>query len=323
MSDKLTLIEPPLQPKLITKPIEEIRCGDRVPSELPPGLFPEYEPEPDQATWRLVELEVAKKDGSEVEVKLLRPLKWLMNAGAIRTGTFPVSVEELDIEGNAAVLKVLPCPPIASGAGQVVTGTFKHRCDSLVELYLEGALRPIVCTTGHPIWSEDRNSFVTAADLNQTEQIRLVGKKISTIANIAHLKNESLVFNFEVNSNHVYHVGELGLLVHNSVEKCSVYSGTDGESADSIVNGGLDPKKAKDLGGDGSWWATTSSSDADIFASVNPADGTPARVRMEASKSLLDWLVDEGHAEKDGSVFNFFESAAEYLNDGASFYRDY
>jgi len=159
----------PAQPRLITKPIEDIRCGDRIPSELPAGLLPDDEPEPDPATWRLVELELTKDNGDLAQVNLLRPLVWLQQAGAIDHGTFPIDVEELDLEGQAAVLKVRPCPPIQKGKGQVVTGTFRHTCDEFVHLHINGEPAPIVCTTGHPTWSETRQNFVNAADLQPQE----------------------------------------------------------------------------------------------------------------------------------------------------------
>jgi len=209
----------PSKPRLLTKAIEDIRCGDRIPSELPEGLLPEEEPEPDQATWRLVELELTKANGDKVEVKLLRPLAWLEQAGAITEGTFDVNVKELDIEGKAAVLQILPCPPIQSGEGQVVTGTFRHTSDSLVELQIEGEPEPILCTSGHPIWSEDRREFVDAAELRIGEGLTLALRK-SRLQSLNRICNERVVRNIEVAQTHVYMVGTQGILVHNAVVSC-------------------------------------------------------------------------------------------------------
>ncbi|MFY8199394.1 MAG: polymorphic toxin-type HINT domain-containing protein, partial [Pirellula staleyi] len=178
-------------------------------------MFPEDEPEPEQATWRLVELEVTKANGDKVEVKLLRPLAWLEQAGAITEGVFDVNVQELDLEGKAAVLQILPCPPIQSGEGQVVTGTFRHTSDSLVELQIEGEPQPIICTSGHLIWSDLRQEFVAANDLRPNESIRLICNNGSRVSQVALVDRISVVFNLEVNNSHTYFVGQSGVLVHN------------------------------------------------------------------------------------------------------------
>ena len=49
-------------------------------------LLPDDDREPDPATWWLVELELTEATGDMVEVKLFRPLAWLLRAGAIING---------------------------------------------------------------------------------------------------------------------------------------------------------------------------------------------------------------------------------------------
>jgi hypothetical protein len=241
------LLTSPSKARLLTKPIEEIRCGDRIPSELPDGLFPEDEPEPDQATWRLIELELTKANGDKVEVKLLRPLAWLEQAGAITEGVFDVKVKELDIEGKAAVLQILPCPPIQGGEGQVVTGTFRHTSDSLVELQIEGEPDPIICTSGHLIWSEDRGEFVRAAELRMGEGLRLALRK-SRLQSRNRICSERVVRNIEVAQTHVYMVGAQGILVHNAGASCDDDPGSsDREAKDRLVLGRGTPDKLADV----------------------------------------------------------------------------
>ena len=53
------------------------------------------EPEPDEVTWRLIELELIKKNGDKVDVKLLRPEAWHRKAGAIAQGSFAINIDEL------------------------------------------------------------------------------------------------------------------------------------------------------------------------------------------------------------------------------------
>ncbi|MEI7462541.1 MAG: hypothetical protein WCK15_24340, partial [Pirellula sp.] len=154
-----------------------------------------------------------------VEVKLLRPLAWLEQAGAITEGVFDVNVQELDIEGKAAVLQIHPCPPIQGGEGQVVTGTFRHTSDSLVELQIEGEPQPIICTSGHLIWSEDRREFVRAAELRMGEGLRLALRK-SRLESLTRICSERVVCNIEVMQTHVYMVGAQGTLVHNAGANC-------------------------------------------------------------------------------------------------------
>ena len=203
-------------PRLLTKPIEEIRCGDRIPSQLPEGLLPEDQPEPDPATWRLVELELTKQDGHKVEVKLLRPLEWLQQAGAVNSGTFQVNVEELDIDGEAAVLRVLPCPPLQAGEGQVVTGTFRHFSDQLVAVRIAGEPEPIVCTSGHLFWSAGRQKFVSAAALKRTENVSFNSNALGAVLSVRASEGTEPVYNLEINATHVYQVGSQGILVHNA-----------------------------------------------------------------------------------------------------------
>ncbi len=218
-------------PHLVTKPIEEIRCGQRVCADLPENLQQENEPEPDPATWRMVELEIDKVDGQRVEVKLLRPLVWLQQAGAISNGNFQLNVDELGIDGRAAVLSIKPCPPILSGDGEVVTGTFRHYCKDLVELRIEHVPTNIVCTSGHPIWSEDRQTFVRAEQLLRDERVRIFGNRCVKLIETSAVSSGAQVFNIEVSKTHLYSVGECGLLVHNAGQNDNG-CGTDSDEFD-------------------------------------------------------------------------------------------
>lgn len=232
---------------------------------LPEGLLHEDEPEPDQVTWRLVELELTKKNGDKIEVKLLRPLAWLEQAGAVTEGSFNIVIDELDVEGEAAVLRVLPCPPIQPSEGQVVTGTFQHSSDSLVELHVEGKTNPIICTSGHPIWSVTPQSFVNAGDLDANDMLSLQEDKFAFVLFARPHQLNTSVFNLEVNRTHVYSVGLTGFLVHNGVlrncEKDIVRYGSEAEAQNSQATGGLhlDPSKNgkfKNVG-DENWEAKT------------------------------------------------------------------
>ena len=67
----------------------------------------------------------------------------------------------------------------------------------------------------HPIWSVDRNDWVSISDLERGE--RLQGAEgILYVESIDLVRRHVSVYNIEVHGEHVYQVGELGLLVHNT-----------------------------------------------------------------------------------------------------------
>jgi hypothetical protein len=58
-------------------------------------------------------------------ISLLRPESWVQEGWAPGK-TVWFEIKELELAGEAKVLAVGPCPPIASGAGRVVTMTVTH-----------------------------------------------------------------------------------------------------------------------------------------------------------------------------------------------------
>jgi hypothetical protein len=67
----------------------------------------------------------------------------------------------------------------------------------------------------HPIWSVDHNDWVSISDLEPGE--RLQGAEgILYVESIDLVRRNVSVYNIEVHGEHVYQVGELGLLVHNT-----------------------------------------------------------------------------------------------------------
>jgi len=68
----------------------------------------------------------------------------------------------------------------------------------------------------HPWWSEDRQKFVEASELKAGETLRTAAGKLTQIVSITPRASAETVYNLEVNREHVYYVGESGLLVHNT-----------------------------------------------------------------------------------------------------------
>ncbi|MFN9246825.1 MAG: type II toxin-antitoxin system death-on-curing family toxin [Planctomycetota bacterium] len=124
------------------------------------------------------------------------------------------------------------CPPIASGAGSVVTARFVTREAHLVaSVQLRGPGGELETLTGtelHPIWSVDRADWIPLSQLQPGERLLcsdastswdgesergqahafVLGVTLSTVC--------EPVFNLEIHGEHVYQVGELGVLVHNA-----------------------------------------------------------------------------------------------------------
>src|SRR5688572_17408666 len=105
--------------EFVAAEIQNLRVGDRVYVENPTDERDETLGEVERASWRRVELLASKQDGSSAEVTLLRPTWWLVEQKAQVGGEIPLSVPECGIEGQARVLAIEDCPPIATGIGRV------------------------------------------------------------------------------------------------------------------------------------------------------------------------------------------------------------
>jgi len=200
--------------------IEEVPLGARVRAKNPKCW--DYDAtfaEPKEESWARFNLTAKDKDGSVVDAEFIRP-RWWMNRFGIQAGaSIPMVMEELGLSGHATIVSVDDCSPIATGEGNVVTGRFTtRRVDAVARLEILGPYgeeETIEGTTIHPVWSIDRNDWTPLADLRPGE--RLQGKEgvIQVLSvTIAHCCVP--VYNIEVHGEHVYQVGELGLLVHNT-----------------------------------------------------------------------------------------------------------
>ena len=200
--------------RLITQPIETIRIGQRVLGTNPNRDEVEEFEEPDPKTWRTIEVEQIKPSGKRLYATLLRPLAWIEEELDPETNTIELDLPELGAEGEAKVLAIGPCPPIASGPGHIVTATFKHEPDGDLLTVTIGN-DEIGCTANHPFWSEDRQEFVEAGQLRQGERVRTRLEQVAAVVAIKPRPPTAWVYNLEVQGEHVYEVGPNGVLVHN------------------------------------------------------------------------------------------------------------
>ncbi|MCU0721098.1 MAG: polymorphic toxin-type HINT domain-containing protein [Pirellula sp.] len=79
----------------------------------------------------------------------------------------------------------------------------------------DGKIEVIEGTPIHPIWSVDRNDWVPLSNLVEGETLHS-SRGIATILSLALVTCSLPVYNIEVNGEHVYQVGEMGVLVHNT-----------------------------------------------------------------------------------------------------------
>jgi hypothetical protein len=78
----------------------------------------------------------------------------------------------------------------------------------------DGTVETITGTTIHPVWSVDRQSWVPLAELTDGETLQGLDG-LAVVLSVALSRVSQPVYNIEVHGEHVYQVGELGVLVHN------------------------------------------------------------------------------------------------------------
>ncbi len=173
------------------------------------------------ATWRRINLEMIKADGSTAEIDLLRPLWWLSRAEARVGGAIYLSMPEIGIEGNAKVLKIGPCNADSRGKDplyRVVTGKFVHENAVVQDLYFNNGIdKPLGVTPHHPLWSVTRNGWVQAGKLQIGEYVK-TKQGVAQLALRRQREGRYKVYNIEVHKNHTYYVSGLGILAHNACE---------------------------------------------------------------------------------------------------------
>jgi hypothetical protein len=131
----------------------------------------------------------------------------------------PFNLPELEVSGLALVTAIDDCPPIADGEGSVVTARFVtrevHVVASVDVLGADGTVETITGTTIHPVWSVDRQSWVPLSELTEGERLQGLDG-LAVVLSVSLSRVTQPVYNIEVHGEHVYQVGELGVVVHNS-----------------------------------------------------------------------------------------------------------
>jgi hypothetical protein len=216
-------------------PIESLPIGARVPTKNPNRWEVDPQPEPDQATWAKLSITVERSDGGIVDAEIIRPRSWILANGICAGRMLPLNLPELDVSGLALVTAIDDCPPIAGGEGSVVTARFVtrevHVVASVDVLGADGTVETITGTTIHPVWSVDRQEWVPLGELIQGEHLLSLhpsplrgrgtegeGAVTAIVLSVTLSRVTQPVYNIEVHGEHVYQVGELGLVVHNVLD---------------------------------------------------------------------------------------------------------
>ena len=169
---------------------------------------------------REIVLVMEKPDGGRVDITLVRFVEWIEAHGAEVGKEIFLDLPHMAARGFAQVVEINPCPEFepddtVDAHSRFVTGTFRHSSGEVYDLKLASESKPIGVTATHPFWSVDRKDWVSAQDLR-------IGETLETMKGVTHVESFTKrpepepVYNLEVEGDHVYRVGESGVLVHNS-----------------------------------------------------------------------------------------------------------
>ncbi len=157
---------------------------------------------------------IDKPNGDRADIRLIRSVDWIETHNAKVGGEIFLDLPHMGARGFARVVAIDPCPPLGQGAGRLVTGTFRHTSGEVYDLKLASESKPIGVTATHPFWSVDRNAWVSAIDLEIGETLKTL-EGTTVVESLVQAGGAETVYNIEVEGDHVYRVGERGVLVHN------------------------------------------------------------------------------------------------------------
>ncbi|MDP1562755.1 MAG: Hint domain-containing protein [Pirellulaceae bacterium] len=196
--------------------IQDVKLGDRVLTQNPRRDDVEYDPHNESLTdWQKISMEVRHRNGAVVDVELLRSLDWVVR-NQFQIGTW-ISFELTDIEvdGRAFIHGIEDVDDLEVGDGELVTGRFVTRqAYDLRRVTLDDGTQ-VTVTGSHPFWNPTSHQWQPIEEF-------VVGDYLASrqgprkIINVELLPNGATVYNIEVAGEHVYEVGECGVLVHNS-----------------------------------------------------------------------------------------------------------
>ena len=156
-----------------------------------------------------------KQDGNRVVVRLLRDIEWVKRERVQVGAVLWLDRHEMGAVG-CGVTAVAASPRLPSGPGSRVTATFRHHAGVVLDLSVEGEGKAIGVTPTHLVWSTDRQQWASAGEMRVGERMAASNGSTPCVLSLKQREHPEEVFNIEVDGDHVYRVGEQGLLVHNA-----------------------------------------------------------------------------------------------------------
>jgi hypothetical protein len=213
-----------VKPKYKHTRIADIKVGERVVTSTNDTPQPT---QVDSETWKKVTLyaEETWYDGTidSINVITLVPPEWIALHDA-KIGSFvpiPLDLQEMGLDENllAKVQAIEQCPEIRAGPGRVVLTTVNHLSRGVCNLTYKnsaGQSETIRPTASHRFYSFDRKDWIHIGDTNVGEKLQGLDDNVITVISCQSLGTTERVYNMTVEDEHVYHVGLLNLLAHNT-----------------------------------------------------------------------------------------------------------
>lgn len=238
------------------KPIEELRVGERVLADNPDEASP-AQTAVDPSTWRRLTLyaEETWPDGTldTIHIQTLQPPAWVERFGASVGAEVPPPLDLVEMglpeDLLTRVVKNEPCPPLqpplaGDDPGRLVLTTVNHLNPDVWELTCEPIRGPPAASTDgvsdgasaehtlrptgfHKFYSETRSDWVSTNELESGEVIRGRGEPLR-VTRAWPQPGVERVYNLTVEGEHVYYVGELAALAHNTCPGETLTNAVDG-----------------------------------------------------------------------------------------------
>ncbi|MGI5185572.1 polymorphic toxin-type HINT domain-containing protein [Dactylosporangium sp. CA-152071] len=168
----------------------------------------------------------------------------------------------------------------------------------LTDVTLTGEAGPetLHTTQHHPFWSQTRQAWVDAAQLQPGEHVRALDGSLVTVESVRSVDDSRVMHDLTVSEIHTYYVivGARPVLVHNC-DIIDVYHGTSKNGAKSVRDNGVDTQYAdpdKDFGQ--GFYTTTSREQAETWA----------RSRFGGNGEVMHFRVDLRELAKlNGKIF--------------------
>ena len=196
------------------RPIESFRVGERIWTS---GTDTTPDTPIDPAEWRLYTLELVGDPTRQGILEILRPAEWQTSATVDGDSSWLwLEIPEWGVSGYARLLNVAPCLPIEPGPGRLVLMRSVTRyVGEMATLTLAGVADTLTGTADHPIFSEDRGEYVPLGDLIPGERVR-TADGWAIVESLARCRGQQEVYNLEVDAEHRYFVGSIGVEGHNA-----------------------------------------------------------------------------------------------------------